>query len=180
MRLRFRQELKQFATEVAQIKTEFPDLTDEEALTVHILRLSHAHSTPAARGKHLATLGMPWPFHTKAEPNKNIRLTTDRDQFGWDGLAKLMTKATIHPVDAYFNQARRRIAGFERGIPSAANSQRIWHAYSYYNPEMVPKLVTILRFYHNYMLRMGNKNETPAMALSLAKGVVYERDLFSS
>lgn len=112
-RNQYRQELKQFAAEVAQIKTEFPDLNDEEALTVHILRMSHAHSTPAARGKHLATLGMPWPFHTKAEPNKNIRLTTDRDQLAWDGLARFMTKATIHAVDAYFNQARRRIAGFE-------------------------------------------------------------------
>lgn len=175
----YRQELRRFATEVADVKAEFPDLGDEDALAVHLLRLAYGQGSAASRGQMLSTSGMTWPFHAKAEPRKTIRLKTDLDLMGWDGLAKFMTRATIHPVDAYFNLARRRIAGFERGIPTASNSQRIWHAYSFYNPEMVPKLATILRFYHNYMLPRGKEKETPAMKLGLAKGVVYERDLFT-
>jgi hypothetical protein len=61
-------------------------------------------------------------------------------------------------------------------LPS--NQQRIWHAYGFYDPEMVPKLVTILRFYHNWMLR-GKDGASPAMRIGLAKGLIYPRDLFA-
>lgn len=97
----------------------------------------------------------------------------------WRDLARLYVNASIHPVDAYFNVARRRVAGFERGIPTSSNAQRIWHAYSYYNPEMVPKMAAILRFYYNYMLAGDKDGKTPAMRLGLAKGKVYPRDLIS-
>ncbi len=177
-RKRYREELKRFAAEIAQIQVEYPDIEDEEALAVHILRLTCGPGPQPARGKMLATIGLDWPYHSKAEPEKTIRLKTDIGLMDWDGLAKFMTRASIHPVDAYFNLARRRIAGFERGLPTASNRQRIWHAYSFYNPEMVPKLATILRFYHNYMLPRGKEKATPAMKLGLARGIVYERDLF--
>jgi hypothetical protein len=178
-RKRYREELRLYAAEIAQVKSEYPDIEDEEALAVHILRLTCGPGPQPARGKMLATIGLAWPFHSKPEPNKTIRLKTDIGLMDWDGLGKFMTRATIHPVDSYFNLARRRIAGFERGLPTASNTQRIWHAYSFYNPEMVPKLATILRFYHNYMLPRGKEKMTPAMKLGVAKGVVYERDLFS-
>lgn len=138
-----------YAAEIAQVKSEYPGTEDEDALAVHILRLTYGHGSSSARGKMLATAGMPWPFHSKPEPNKTIRLKTDIGLMDWDGL------------------------------PTASNTHRIWHAYSFYNPEMVPKLATILRFYHNYMLPRGKEKMTPAMKLGVAKGVVYERDLFS-
>jgi len=46
------------------------------------------------------------------------------------------------------------------------------------NPEIVPKLVTILRFYHNWMLR-GRDGATPAMRIEPAKGRIYPRDLLA-
>ena len=126
----------------------------------------------------LATVGVEWPFHTKAEPRKSLRLKTDLGHLGFDGLARLICEASIHPVDAWFNLARRRVTGFERGLATASNQQRIWHAYGFYDPDMVPKLVTILRFYHNWMLR-GQDGATPAMRVGLAKGLIYPRDLFA-
>lgn len=52
------------------------------------------------------------------------------------------------------------------------------HAYGFYDPEMVPKMVAILRFYHNWMLP-GRDGRTPAMRIRLARGHIYPRDLFS-
>ena len=46
----------------------------------------------------------------------------------WDDLSVLICASSIHPVDAWFNLVRRRITGFERGLPTASNQQRIWHA----------------------------------------------------
>ncbi len=162
------------------VKSEFPNLSDFQAITLIMLWKNYRSLSPSNRAEKLANPGVPWPFHTKSEPYKVIRLKTDLDQMGWDGLANFFANATIHPVDAYFNLARRRVTGFERGIPTASNDQRIWHAYSYYNPEMVPKMVAILRFYYNYMLvpREGD-GQTPAMRLGLAKGKVYARDLLA-
>lgn len=108
---------------------------------------------------------------------KRIRILADVRDRSFIHIARLLNRSNIHLFDAYFNFARRRVAGFERGIPTATNTARIWHAYSFYSPEMVPKLATILRFYHNMLL--GEDKHTPAMRLGLAKGKVYERDLFA-
>ena len=165
---------------MALVKSDFPNLSDFQAITLILLWKNYRNLSPAERAENFAKSGVPWPFHTKSEPYKTIRLKTDLDDMGWDGLARFFSNATLHPVDAYFNLARRRVAGFERGIPTASNDQRIWHAYSYYNPEMVPKMAVILRFYYNYMLATGNKSkQTPAMRLGLAKGRIYPRDLLS-
>lgn len=168
------------AANIEAIKSDFPWLSDFQAATLVVLWKNFKDLSPEDRAKKLANEGVPWPFHTKAEPLKTIRLKTDLDDMGWDGLAHFHANASIHPVDAYFNFAHRRVAGFERGIPTASNEKRIWHAYSYYNPEMVPKMAAILRFYYNYMLAFPeNDHQTPAMRLGLAKGKVYARDLIS-
>ena len=46
-----------------------------------------------------------------------------------------------------------------------------------YKPEMLAKIIEIYRFHHNWM---GTRQTTwtPAMKLGLAKGRIYERDLF--
>ncbi len=165
---------------MALVKADFPHLSDFQAITLILLWKNYRTLSPAERAAKLAKSGVPWPFHTKSEPFKTIRLKTDLDDMGWDGLAKFFSSATIHPVDSYFNLARRRVPAFERGVPTASNDQRIWHAYSFYNPEMVPKMAAILRFYYNYMLvpRDGD-GQTPAMRLGLAKGKIYARDLLS-
>ncbi len=166
------------AENMDRVKQDFPYLSDFQTITLIMLWKHFREWSPEDRAEHLANKGVPWPFHTKAEPLKTIRLKTDLNDMGWDGLARFFANANIHPVDAYFNFARRRVAGFERGIPTASNDQRIWHAYSYYNPAMVPKMVQILRFYYNYMLALReNGNQTPAMRLGLAKGKIYPLDL---
>ncbi|WP_147094954.1 hypothetical protein [Roseovarius sp. TE539] len=166
--------------EIEEVRDEFPRVSDLAALTVLDLRFQFGWGPSALRGNQLAKSVYRWPYHSKAEPEKTIRLLTDRGDMDWDSLARFMVRASNHPVDAYFNLARRRVAGFERGIPTASNQARIWHAYSFYNPETAPKVANILRFYHNYMLPRGKgvDAQTPAMRLGLAKGVVYERDLF--
>lgn len=164
--------------EVERVQEEFPGLTRRQALVLHQLRERFGDDCAGYRGRMLATDGVVWPFHTKAEPRKTIRLKTDLGHLGWDGLSKLVCAASIHPVDAWFNLARRRVAGFERGLPTSSNRQRIWHAYGFYDPEMVPKVVAILRFYHNWMLR-GRDGKTPAMRIGLARGLIYPRDLFA-
>lgn len=50
--------------------------------------------------------------------------------------------------------------------------------YSFQDPDIVVKMLNILRVYYNYMLR-GVDNQTPAMRIGLAKGVVRADDLFS-
>jgi len=168
------------ADNMARVQMDFPRLNDFQTITLIAIWKTYRELPPEQRARTLASAGVPWPFHTKAEPLKKIRLKTDLDDMGWDGLARFFAGASIHPVDAYFNFARRRVAGFERGIPTASNDQRIWHAYSYYNPEMVPKMAAILRFYYNYMLALPeNGNATPAMRLGLAKGKIYARDLIA-
>lgn len=165
---------------MALVKAEFPHLSDLEAITLIMLWKNYKSLSPSERASKIAKTSVPWPFPTKSEPIESIRLKTDLDDMGWDGLAKFFSNATIRPVDSYFNFARRRVAGFERGIPTASIKQRIWHLYSFYNPEMVPKMAAILRFYYNYMLapRDGD-GQTPAMRLGLAKGKIYVRDLLA-
>ncbi|MFX4300323.1 hypothetical protein [Pseudosulfitobacter pseudonitzschiae] len=157
------------------------DVPELQALVAAVLEDRLGELDPAARGDLLMREGLRWPFHTKAEPEKAIRLRTDLGQHGFLELADVLCLSSIHPVDAYFNFARRRVAGFERGIPTSANAGRIWHAYSFYEPAMVPRVANILRFYHNYMLPASDRSgATPAMKIGLARGLVYRRDLLAA
>lgn len=165
--------------DISALREQFPYLSEDEAIIYFNLVYRYRSATREQRGIDLRDNGLSWPFHSKGEPMKRIRILTDVRDRSFIHIARLLNRSSIHPVDAYFNFARRRVAGFERGIPTATNNERIWHAYSFYRPEMVPKLATILRFYHNYMLP-GEDKQTPAMRLGLAKGRIYERDLFAA
>ena len=113
------------AAEIAAIQQEFPHLSDLQAASLTVLRHQFEDLPAKARGERLAREGMPWPFHGKAEPMKTVRMKTDLDDMGWDGLAKFFAGASIHPVDAYFNFARRRVAGFERGMPTTSSDRAV-------------------------------------------------------
>ncbi|NVO24992.1 hypothetical protein [Donghicola mangrovi] len=164
--------------EVLRVMARRPTFSELEALTSVLLERRFADQPQEERGKILKAEGFNWPFHTKAEPEKRIRFRTDLGQHDVDDLAGLLARSSLHPVDTYFNLARRRLTGFERGIPTSANAERIWHAYAYYRPDLVPKVAMILRFYYNYMLA-DRRGQTPAMKLGLAKGKVYVRDLLA-
>jgi len=125
-----------------------------------------------------ATAGFHYPFHFINEPNKRVIFRTDPTNLDWAQLAQFIVRAGTHPVDMYHARARTKVMGFERGL-STSGPGRLWYYKQYYNPVMVMKMVDILRFAHNYTNRMSGQNESPAMKLGLAKGFVYERDLFS-
>lgn len=111
-----------------------------------------------------------YPFPDMSEPEKAICWLTDlRDQaYDDDHLAWLYSKATIHGIDRFFMQARRRLSLLERPISSSSNDGRKWHGYSPYNPAMVGKLLEIFRVFYNYV-EVGEDKKTPAMRLGLAE-----------
>jgi hypothetical protein len=81
--------------------------------------------------------------------------------------AWLYNKASLHGVDSFFNQVRRRLSLLERPIHSKSNNGRIWNGYSPYNPGNVAKALDIMRTVHNYILT-GKDGKTPAVRLGLA------------
>jgi hypothetical protein len=111
-----------------------------------------------------------YPFPDMSEPEKAICWLTDlRDQaYDDDHLAWLYSKATIHGIDRFFMQARRRLSLLERPISSSSNDGRKWHGYSPYNPAMVGKLLEIFRVFYNFV-EVGEDKKTPAMRLGLAE-----------
>jgi len=116
------------------------------------------------------------PFPDMSEPEKAVCYLTDMGQYDEDHIAWLYNKATLHAIDRFFMQARRRISLLERpiGTPSAAG--RKWFGYSPYNPVMVIKMLDIFRVFYNFV-EVGKDKETPAMRLGLAKGLVSMEDI---
>ncbi len=134
------------------------------------------------RIKNMATLGR-WsdrwlmhPFPSMSEPEKAICYLTDRGQNTLDQLAHLYQRASLHSVDRFFMQVRRRLSLLERPIKTASAQGRTWYGYSPYNPAIVEKLLTIFRVFYNYVL-VGEDGRTPAMRLGLASGPVSINDL---
>ncbi|MBM9595083.1 hypothetical protein [Roseitranquillus sediminis] len=124
--------------------------------------------------------GMPfaWPYHTKSEPNRHIRILTDRGQIAVERQARLMRLATLRSVDAYFHKIRSNIRATARAGRTASSNNRAWDRHYLYNPATLCKIIEIYRFKHNWMGSRAT-TETPAMRIGLAAGKIYERDLFS-
>lgn len=115
-----------------------------------------------------------YPFPDMSEPEKAICWLTDlRDRsYDDDHLAWLYSKGTLHGIDRFFMQVRRRLSLLERPIASSSNEGRKWYGYSPYNPVMVEKLLDIFRVFYNYV-ETGDDKKTPAMRLGLAGAVSY-------
>jgi hypothetical protein len=137
------------------------------------------------RGKDLASKGFTWRYRRKKEPEKVTRLITDRDDLSFGDLAIVLTRASMAPVDKNFGLARRRIKAFDSGArPTSGETTRYVNAF--YDPAMIDKVATILRFYYNCMLPESAESctpkaerQTPAMKIDVAKGKVYMRDVLS-
>jgi len=119
-----------------------------------------------------------YPFPDMSEPEKSVCWLTDIGDNAYTNqyLAELFLKATLHPIDRFFMQIRRRLSPLERSIPSASSSRRMWYAYAPYRPNLVKKLLDIYRVYYNFV-KKGEDGKTPAMRLGLAKGVVRYEDI---
>jgi hypothetical protein len=122
-----------------------------------------------------------YPFPDMSEPEKAICWLTDlRDRsYDDDHLAWLYSKGTLHGIDRFFMQVRRRLSLLERPISSASNEGRTWHGYSPYNPVNVVKLLDIFRVFYNY-IEIGDDKKTPAMRLGIASMYSYSDVLNSS
>ena len=101
---------------------------------------------------------------------------TDYGDYDGDHLAWLYNKASLHAINRFFMQVRRRLSLLERPIISASNTGRIWHGYTAYNPESIIKVLGIFRVFYNFT-QIGKDNKTPAMRLGLAKGKVRLEDI---
>jgi transposase-like protein len=112
------------------------------------------------------------PMPSMSEPDKRISSFTNIDRYDLEHQANLYRKGSLHAIDRFFMQIRRRVNMFERPFSSGSNQGRLWNGYSPYNPDMYQKLGDVFRVFYNYCQLSEKYNDTPAMRLGLAKGVV--------
>ena len=184
-RQNFSLEQKIYAAEVAIAEAAYGLKSEYTALVAAQLLSRYGLNYTGVRGQELAAKGFYWSYHSQAEPEKTIRLLTDREDLSFGDLAILLTRASMAPVDKYFAQARDRVRAFGRGS-RPVSGKATWYKSAYYNPEMVEKIATILRFYHNYMLVESKdsgipkkKRRTPAQKIGIARGQVRMRHLLA-
>lgn len=111
------------------------------------------------------------PFPNMGEPEKAVCYLTDIQGYDEDHLAWLYNKASLHSIDRFFMQVRRRLSLLERPISTSSSAGRKWFGYSAYNPGIIIKVLDIFRVFYNYV-EVGKDGQTPAMRLGLAKGNV--------
>lgn len=149
-----------------------PDLSESELETLLIKE----------RIAHMSTIGkwqdrwMTHPLPNMSEPEKAVCYLTDFRDYDENHLARLYNKASLHGIDCFFMQVRRRMSILERPFGSASSTGRIWYGYSAYNPKTIVKMLSIFRVFYNYCL-VGKDQKTPAMRLGLAKGKVSLEDI---
>jgi hypothetical protein len=119
-----------------------------------------------------------YPFPNHSEPEKAVCWLSDTGDrsYSEDEVVRLFMNATLHPIDRFFMQIRRRMMPFERAIFSASSARRAWHAYAPYRPEMAVWLLDIYRVYYNF-IKVGKDKMTPAMRLGLARGPIRYEDV---
>lgn len=121
-----------------------------------------------------------YPFPDMSEPEKAICWLTDLQDRAYDEdhLAWLYSKGTLHGIDRFFMQVRRRLSLLERPISSANTAGRKWFGYSAYNPAMIGKLLDIFRVFYNYV-EIGEDKKTPAMRLGLTPNMIKYNDILA-
>lgn len=167
-----KQVLAKSRDEFRKARNHYSDLSDNE---IKVLLIKERMATMAEIGKW-KDRWLSHPFPNMSEPEKSICYLTNYDDYDDDHQAWLYNKASLHGIDCFFMQVRRRLSLLERPFSTASAARRIWHGYSAYNPESIIKLLNIFRVYYNYCLK-GKDGKTPAMRLGLAKGIVTLEDI---
>ncbi len=169
-----RQALADSRSEFDKVRTQHPTLTDDE---IKIIMISARINNMSAIGKwNDRWLLLPLP--NMSEPEKAICYLTNFGDYGADHLARLYSKASLHSIDRFFMQLRRRVALFERPIITSSSQRRSWFGYSPYNPEVAMKMLMIFRIFYNYVA-VGEDKKTPAMRLGLAKKKISLDDIIN-
>ncbi len=104
------------------------------------------------------------PFPNGSEPGKAVCYLTDHGDLEEGHLARLYLRASLHAVDRFFNQVRRKLSLLERPIGTSSKAGRTWYGYSAYRPGNIEKVLDIFRVYYNYCLT-GKDRKTPAMRI---------------
>ncbi|MCE2721981.1 MAG: hypothetical protein LW865_01665 [Betaproteobacteria bacterium] len=106
------------------------------------------------------------PFPSMSEPDKAVCFLTDLGNEPVERAARLYQRASLHAIDRFFMQLRRRISILERPIATASSNNRVWYGYSPYSPIVVERVLIIFRVFYNFM-NIGEDKKTPAMRLGL-------------
>jgi transposase-like protein len=167
-----RRALKAAMKRFAMARISRPDLGENEIeLTLMKEDMARAKEFGHWRDKWVAH---PLPIMT--EPDKRVCWLTDLGDYDEDHAARLYLKATLHPVDRFFMQVRRRLSLAERAIPSAGNQGRVWNGYAAYRAGNLIQVLEIFRVYYNFC-QCGDDKMTPAMRFGLARGPVAVEDI---
>lgn len=73
--------------------------------------------------------GFLWPFHTKSEPNRTIKVITPYADAAPESMARMLRLATLRSVDSYFHRFRSNIRFAQRAGRGASNGGRAWDRY---------------------------------------------------
>jgi len=158
-------ELARSETYLAKAAERFPGL-DRWHVAVEVMR--QRFTDAASVHTNTSDRWVESVFSHMGEPRKHVLYATDRGNADPKEVAADMLSASLHPIDRFFMQMRRRIALLERPIATASSAGRMWHGYSCYNPHVAQKLMTSFRTIYNYCL-VGQDGKTPAMRFGLAK-----------
>jgi hypothetical protein len=149
-------------------------ITDDYSALVEMMKRNVKKAVPLGRwGDRWVTHPMP----ISSEPSKEICWLTDLGDYDENHAARLLLKATLHPIDRFFMQTRRRVSLAERPVISVRRNRNMWHGYGAYNPATLAKFLDIYRVYFNYCLPGKRDKKTPAMRLGLAKAVIGPHEI---
>lgn len=125
------------------------------------------------------------PVPTKAEPDKRLCWLTDIDRAETEfhelesqrqHAARLYLMGSLHAIDRFFMQVRRRLSLAERPYATASSDRRMWYGYSACQPRNLAMVLTIFKVAYNYCLTDAS-GRTPAMKLGLAKAPIELEDI---
>ena len=117
------------------------------------------------------------PLDKIYECEKHVSFITDRSRLSLKSQSMSLLDASLHPIDIFFQVIRRRLSMLERPISTTSNHGRVWTGKSPYNPQIIAKLLQILRGYYNYCKKSDKDGKTPAERIGLAKGAVEIRKI---
>lgn len=116
------------------------------------------------------------PVPNMSEPAKKMCWLTDMGDYEENHQARLYLKSSLHSIDRFFMQARRRLSMAERSIATASAANRTWFGYSAYHPDSLARTLEIFRVFYNYC-KAGEDKKTPAMRLGLARAPIALEDI---
>lgn len=150
----------------------YPDLKPYE---LELVLMKEEMGRPVQLGE-FEDIWVSHPVPNMSEPAKKLCWLTNLHDYDEDQEARLYLRASLHAVDRFFMQARRRLSLAERSIVTASTGRRVWHGYSAYRPENLASVLEIFRVFYNYC-KVGDDKQTPAMRLGLAKAPIALEDV---